>query len=109
MPHYLGRFSYSTDAIKALVANPQDREKAAAEIVESMGAKLIGLWYALGEFDGVFLLDAPDNSTAVGLAMALGASGGFTKVETTALLSMDEAQEAMRTAQGANYRPPSSS
>jgi uncharacterized protein with GYD domain len=52
-------------------------------------------------------LDAPDNPTAVALAMALGASGGFTNVETTPLLSMDEAQDAMRIAQRARYEPPS--
>jgi uncharacterized protein with GYD domain len=107
MPLYLGRFSYSSEAVKALIDNPQDREKAAAPIVEKLGGQLRGLWYSLGEFDGAFLVDAPDNSTAVALAMALGASGGFSKVETTALLTMDEAQEAMRKAQSASYRPPS--
>jgi len=28
MPLYLGRFSYSTDAIRGLVENPHDRAKA---------------------------------------------------------------------------------
>jgi len=30
MPQYLGRFSYTTDAVRALVSNPQDRGAAAA-------------------------------------------------------------------------------
>ena len=55
MPLYLGRFSYTTDAIKGLVDNPHDRGQAAAEAFESLGAKMIGFWYAFGEFDGVFL------------------------------------------------------
>ena len=106
MPLYLGRFSYETDAVKAMVANPQDRGKAAAEVAESLGGKLVGFWFALGEFDGVFLLDAPDNATAVALAMAVGAGGALSNLETTVLLDMDEAQEAMRKAAGATYRPP---
>jgi uncharacterized protein with GYD domain len=106
MPLYLGRFSYSSEAVKALIENPHDREKAAVPVIERLGAKLIGMWFSLGEFDGWFMIEAPDNSVAVALAMALGASGGFSKVETTALLTMDEALEAMRTAQGASYRPP---
>jgi len=65
MPLYLGRFSYTADAIRGLVANPQDRAASAAELFESLGAKLIGFWYAFGEFDGVFLAEAPDNATAM--------------------------------------------
>jgi uncharacterized protein with GYD domain len=107
MPLYLSRFSYTTDAIKALIQSPVDRGKAAAEAAESLGMKLIGFWYALGEFDGVILAEAPDNSTATALAMLVGGSGALSRFETTALLDMDEAQEAMRKAAAATYRPPS--
>lgn len=107
MPLYLGRVSYTSDAVKAMVSNPQDRSKAAAEAAESLGAKVVGFWFAFGEFDVVFLMEAPDNATAAALAMAIGASGALTKVETTVLLNVDEAQEAMRKASAATYRPPS--
>ena len=40
--------------------------------------------------------------------MAVGASGAITDVETTVLLDMDEAQDAMREAAAATYRPPGS-
>ena len=107
MPLYLGRFRYSQSAIKAMVDNPQDRASAAAEVAESLGAKLIGFWFAFGEFDGAFLLDAPDNATTAALAMTIAGSGTVSDVETTVLLDMDEAQEAMRKAAGATYHPPS--
>jgi uncharacterized protein with GYD domain len=107
MPVYLGRFSYSPDAIKAMVDNPQDRSKAAAEVAESLGGKLLGFWFAFGEFDGAFLLEAPDNVSAAALAMTVGAPRTLSKLETTVLLDMDEAQEAMRKAASATYRPPS--
>ena len=38
--------------------------------------------------------------------MAVGASGALSEIETTVLLDMDEAQDAMRKAAGATYRPP---
>jgi uncharacterized protein with GYD domain len=106
MPLYLGRFSYTKEAIQAMVAHPQDRGAAAKEAAESLGGKLVGIWYAFGEFDGVFLVDAPDNASAVALGMLVGGSGAMSKWETTVLLTMDEAQEAMRKAAGAAYRPP---
>jgi uncharacterized protein with GYD domain len=68
----------------------------------------LGFWYAFGEFDGVFLMEAPDNASAAALAMAVGAGGALSAVETTVLLDMDEAQDAMRKAAAATYRPPSS-
>ena len=108
MPLYLGRFSYTTDAMKALLSQPQDRSAAAREVAESLGGKLLGFWYAFGEFDGVFLLEAPDNASAAALAMAVGAGGALSDVETTVLLDMDEAQDAMRKAAAATYRPPGS-
>jgi len=50
-------------------------------------------------------LEAPDNVAVVALAMAVGASGQVS-TETTVLLDMDEAQQAMRRASAATFRPP---
>jgi uncharacterized protein with GYD domain len=106
VPRYLGRISYTSDAIKAMVDTPQDRSRAAAEVVESLGGTLAGFWFAFGDFDAVFLMDAPDNTTAAALAMTIVGAGAIAKVETTVLLEADEAQEAMRKAADATYRPP---
>jgi uncharacterized protein with GYD domain len=105
MPLYLGRFRYSPEARKAMVDNPHDRSAAAREAIESLGGRMLGFWFAFGEYDGAFVAEAPDNATAAGLAMAVGAAGGA-DIQTTVLLDMDEAQEAMRKAAGVTYRPP---
>jgi uncharacterized protein with GYD domain len=107
MPIYLGRFNYTPDAVKAMINNPTDRSAAAKEVAESLGAKIVGFWFAFGESDGVFLTEAPDNATVTALAMAIGASGAIADIQTTVLMDMDEAQEAMSKAGGATYRPPS--
>ena len=108
MPVYLQRFSYTADAVRALVDRPEDRSAAAREVAETLGGKLLGFWLAFGEFDGVFLVEAPDNASAAALAMAVGAGGALSEVETTVLLDMDEPQDAMRKAAAATYRPPGS-
>jgi uncharacterized protein with GYD domain len=106
MPLYLGRFNYSPDAIKAMVENPHDRSAAAAKAAESLGCKLHGLWWTLGDRDGAFLVEAPDDVAVVALSMTVGATGQIS-TEATRLLGMDEAQEAMRRAAGATFNPPS--
>ena len=52
------------------------------------------------------LVDAPDNTTAMALPMLLGSSKAFSKVQTTVLMETGEAQQAMRKAADARYRPP---
>jgi uncharacterized protein with GYD domain len=99
---------YTADAKNAFLNQPQDRSGAAREVAESLGGKLLGFWFAFGEFDGIFLLEAPDNAAAAAVGMAVGASGALSDVETTVLLDMDEAQEAMRKAAAGTYRPPGS-
>jgi uncharacterized protein with GYD domain len=105
VPLYLGRFKYSAEAMRAMIENPHDRGAVAAQTAESLGAKLHGIWWAFGEYDGVFLAEAPDNVTVVALSMAVGASGQIS-TEAIPLLDMDEAQEAMRKAGTASFRPP---
>jgi uncharacterized protein with GYD domain len=106
MPQYLARFSYSPESIRAMVDNPQDRAEAARGAIESLGGKLLGFWFAFGDCDGVFIAEAPDNTSAAAISMAVGGTGALSSLETTVLIGMDEAQEAMRKAGAATYRPP---
>jgi GYD domain len=64
-----------------MVENPEDRSVAAREAVESLGCKLHGIWYAFGEFDGYFLVEAPDNSTAVALSATVASSGAMNRTD----------------------------
>jgi uncharacterized protein with GYD domain len=107
MPTFLVRFSYAPHAVRAMVDHPQDRSASAQAIVEAVGAKMLGLWFAYGSFDGVLLMEGPENSTGAAVAMAVGATGTMSNIETTVLMNMDEAQAAMRAASGGAYQPPS--
>lgn len=107
MPVYLVQFSYASRSIKALVAQPDvDHAGQASAMVMSLGGRLLGYWYALGDFDGVVLIDAPDNSAAASVAMAIGGTGEVTRLDTTVLLTMDEAKDAIRRAVNATHLPP---
>ncbi len=92
--------------MKAMIENPHNRGTAATQTADLLGCALHGIWWALGERDGAFLLEAPDNVSAVALSMAVGASGQISS-EVTALVDMNEAQHAMRRAASAAFRPPS--
>ena len=107
MPNFLVQFSYASRSIKGLVERPdEDHAAGAAGLVASLGGKLLGYWYAFGGFDGVVLIDAPDNSAAAAIAMAVSSTGEVSRLQTTVLLTMDEAQQAMRKAATATHLPP---
>jgi len=106
MPHFLVQFSYASGSIKGLVDRPEaDHAGQAAAMVASLGGKLLGYWYSFGEFDGVALIEAPDNSVPAAVAMAIGGTGEVSRLETTVLLSMDEARAAMQKAATATHLP----
>jgi uncharacterized protein with GYD domain len=106
MPIYLTRFSYTPETWARLIANPEDRRKAAQEYIESVGGKLHGFWYAFGEHDGYNLWEAPDNVSIAAVALAITGGGALRSLDTTVLMTVDEAMDAMRKAGQIGYRAP---
>jgi uncharacterized protein with GYD domain len=95
MPYYLYQLSYSSDAIKAMVANPTDREAAARGLVEALGGKLHHLFFAFGEYDVVCLIEGPDD---VFMMAAVGSAGTVSASATTKLMTSAEAMSALEKA-----------
>ena len=106
MPLYLTKFSYTPATWARLISKPEDRRTAAQSYIESVGGKLHGFWYGFGTHDGYTLWEAPDNVAMAAVALALGAGGALSSLETTLLLSVDETMEAMRKAGQVRYRAP---
>jgi uncharacterized protein with GYD domain len=108
MPHFMLQMKYSGAAVKTMVAHPQDRRKAAVAAVEGVGGKLLGFYYSFGAKDLVVIYEAPDATSALALSLTLGASGSASDVETTPLVTMEEAVAAMKQANktGSTYKPP---
>jgi uncharacterized protein with GYD domain len=106
MPLYLTKFSYTPETWGRLIGNPEDRRLAAQSYIESVGGKLHGFWYAFGEQDGYNLWEAPDNVSMAAVAMAIGGGGALRSIETTVLLTVEEAMDAMRKADEVQYRAP---
>ena len=42
MPIYISRGKFTTDALKGMLAKPENREEAVAKLFETVGGKLIG-------------------------------------------------------------------
>jgi uncharacterized protein with GYD domain len=106
MPLYLSRFSYTPETWARLMSKPEDRREAAKSYIESVGGRLHGFWYSFGSHDGFTLWEAPDNVSMAAVALALSGGGALSSLETTVLLSVEEAMDAMQRAEQVKYKPP---
>ena len=106
MPLYLSKFSYTPETWARLIAKPEDRRKAAASYIESVGGKLHGFWYGFGKHDGYTLWEAPDSVSMTAVALAIGSGGALSSLETTVLLTVEETMDALGKAEQIKYRAP---
>lgn len=106
MTLYLSKFNYTPETWARLIANPEDRRKAAQSYIESVGGKLHGFWYAFGSYDGYTLWEAPDNVSMAAVALAISAGGALSPLETTVLLTIEETLDALRKAKQVMYQAP---
>jgi uncharacterized protein with GYD domain len=107
MTLYLIRFGYTPEAWGALMANPQDRrDPLASRLFGTFGGRLVGFWYAFGEYDGYALVEFPDNVSAAAAAVAVSATGSFRSLDTTVLLTVEEMVDAMEKANDFAYARP---
>src|SRR5215471_10769726 len=109
MPHYLHQVAYSHEGWQALLAQPQDRIEAVRPAIEKLGGKIKSAWFAFGEYDVVVITEMPDNVSAAGIAIAFAGGGACKSVQTTPLMSIEEAVQALRKANESGYRAASSS
>lgn len=108
MAYYLYQWTYKDFAIQAMRETPQDRPAQLRKAVEAFNGKLHRFFYALGKYDGVAIVEFPDNESCVACSLTLSGAGGNTTLTTTVLLSPEEGYGAMQKAKSTTtgYKAP---
>ena len=88
MPTYLMLSTLSEQGLQTLRTNPE-RVREVNRDVEELGAKVRHQWFALGPYDFVNVVEAPDAATIAKLSVAIGARGS-THTQTFELLEVDQ-------------------
>jgi uncharacterized protein with GYD domain len=105
MAGFLVQVSYTPEALSALIAKPQNRMAVVEKAVENLGGTFVGAWMSFGDYDLVMMLEMPNNVSAAALALSAAAGGSLKSIKTTPLLSIDQAQSALRKAGKSTYTP----
>jgi uncharacterized protein with GYD domain len=107
MPKFLIQGSYTPEGLRGLAKEKASgRQSMLKDALASVGGKLDGIYYALGEADVYVLCECPDHVSVAALALAASASG-LVHTKTVPLMTVEETDRAlgMKTA----YRAPGAS
>ena len=98
MSIYILRGRYSSEALKGMIASPEDRGAAIAKIVEKTGGKLLSYYLTFGDDDWLVIIDCPNNEVAMTVAIVGAAGGSNTDTKTTVAMTTKQAMAAFKAA-----------
>ena len=93
MTIYISQGRYTSAAIKAMSAKPEDRSETVAA-----GARLISWYLTLGPYDWLIIAEAPDEPTMISAVLAAAAGGSLSDITTTVALTASDTTKAFRRA-----------
>ncbi len=105
MAIYITQGRYTTDAVKGMMANPENREKAVADLMEEAGAKHLALYFTFGEYDFLSINEAPSEEVMASALIAAEASGGVSHLRTSVAMTPKDAMKAFKSAAGLSFKP----
>ncbi|MBV8219285.1 MAG: GYD domain-containing protein [Solirubrobacterales bacterium] len=104
MAKFLWKASYTSDGVKGVLKEGGTGRRAAVEkVVEGLGGKVEGFYFALGEHDVYVIAELPDTVAATAVSLTVNASG-VVALQTVELLTPEQVDEASK--KSVEYRPP---
>ena len=94
MPHYISLMRWTSQGMAGL-PGWRERVEEGERIIETHGARLIGVYVTLGRYDVVEIFEAPDDETAMEILMKLQRFGAE-HTETLRALTREQAEEIIR-------------
>jgi uncharacterized protein with GYD domain len=77
---------YAPEALRGMVASPEDRAAAAEAIMERAGGRVAAFYLTFGAFDFLCVCEAPDEETMAAVQAAVRAGGSI--AEQTVMLAI---------------------
>ena len=107
MPLYMYEGAYTPESLAAQIREPRDRIEVVKPAFDAIGAKILAAGYPFGQYDVIVVYEAPNDTAAASLALAVAAGGAVKAAKTTKLLSGQEWIASLTGAQkvASQYRP----
>ena len=96
MAKYMIKVSYTPEGTRGLVKDGGTGRRAAVQkLMESVGGKVESFYFAYGDDDAYLIIDAPDATAALGVSLAVNASGAV-RLSTIPLITPEELDAACK-------------
>jgi uncharacterized protein with GYD domain len=92
MSIYISRGRFTADAIKGMLAKPENREEVVARLFKSVGGNLTAWYLTFGHHDWMAIGEFPNEKAAAAAILAAAAGGSLSDIETTVAMTAKEAQ-----------------
>ena len=87
----ISRGRFTAEAVKGMLAKPEDREEAVGKLFKSVGGRLIGWYLTFGHYDWLTIGEFPDEKAAGSATLAAAAGGSLSDIETTVAMTAKDA------------------
>jgi uncharacterized protein with GYD domain len=94
MPLFITQGRYTQDAVKGMMAKPEDRAEPVAQLFAKAGGKMMAYYMTFGEYDFLIVSEGPSLDGAAAAAIVAAASGGVTDLKTTVGMTSSEMKNA---------------
>lgn len=88
MPVYVGLFNFTESGLKAMRDSPS-RTREVVHWLEDQGFDIHGVYYTMGQYDLVCIIETPDDESQLRAVLALNQQGLF-RTTTMKAVSVDE-------------------
>ncbi len=93
MARYIALIDWTDQGVRSF-KETVDRAGQAEQLAQRLGARLVDLYWTLGEHDLVGVLEAPDDQTATAFSLSVGAQGNI-RTKTLRAFTRDEMQSIL--------------
>jgi uncharacterized protein with GYD domain len=98
MSIYISRGRFTADAVKGMLAKPENREEAVARLFKSVGGNLLAWYLTFGHHDWMAIGEFPNEKAAASAVLAAAAGGSLSDIETTVAMTAKEAHATFEAA-----------
>lgn len=88
MPVYVGLFNFTESGLRAIRESPA-RTKEVVHLLEDQGFDIHNVYYTMGQFDLVCVIESPDEESHIRAVLALNQQGLF-RTTTMKAVTVDE-------------------
>ena len=94
MPLFITQGRFTHDAVKGMIAKPEDRAEEVGRLFAKSGGKVLAYYFTFGEYDFLIVSEGPSTEGVATSVIVAAAGGGVTDLKTTLAMTSAEMKNA---------------